>query len=251
MGNATSDATIEGMYRDLIASGHLGFRDPAFWAYWARVQRRRSRAGAQDPSLEIVSSFGTEDRSLEFVHRDLHAEDGGWGTIRPGQARMHRYGIVTFNIIGEVLLRESANHSAANIWQFAKGTPEEGEHTLETAVREMVEETGHRPSVVGFIPGSFSSGGGTINHYYLGEDHRGLVEPMQLANNGETSDLRWVEVSVAFQMLGQSPNRQGGIREQTTLRAACAAYNMLGSAGRGPRIELPEDGELAKLNGAT
>src|SRR5665213_499351 len=235
MGISETDAKIEQMYQSLISAGYIGFRDPSFWAYWARVQRRSIQPGASDSTSGNVTSFGEEDKAPEFANRDLHAEVGGWGPIRPGEEHKHRYGIVIFNCRAQVLLRESANHFADYVWQFAKGKSEKGEHPLETARREVVEETGHLPSVVGFVPGSFSSGSGTINHYFLGEDQRGLVEPMTLAVNGETSNLQWADPKTALHLLSMAPNKEGSWREMETLQAACAAYARLR-----PHLSLPD-----------
>jgi len=235
MATPDSDAKIERMYRDLISAGHISFRDPSFWSYWSRVHERSARTGTSDSPAIATAGFGRENRSPEFANRDLHAEVGGWGPLVPGEENKHRYGIVLFNSTGQVLLREPANKVADDVWQFAKGRPEKGEHPLETARREVVEETGHRPRVVGFVPGSFRSGGGTINHYYLGEDHLGLVEPLMLAVNGETSDLSWADPTIALKLLRESPNKEGAQREVETLEAACAAYAILR-----PDLSLPD-----------
>ena len=80
---------------------------------------------------------------------------------------------------------------------------------------------------MGFVPGGFSSGSGTINHYYLAEDHKGLVEPEKLAKNGETSNLIWVSPRKALDLLSLSPNVQGRYREMKTLKASCDAYSKL------------------------
>jgi 8-oxo-dGTP pyrophosphatase MutT (NUDIX family) len=228
------------MYRSLVSAGVVDYRHPSFWVYWARVQRRSIQPRASDSTSSYAASFGWEDRSPEFAHRDLHAEVDGWGPIRPGEERKHRYGIVIFNWRGEVLLREPANQFAGYVWQFAKGKSEDGEHPLVTARREVLEETGHRPGVVGFVPGGFTGGSGTINHYYLGEDHMGLVEPQTVADNGETSNLTWVSPTKALDLLGLSPNQQGRLREMRTLEAACAAYAELRPDRTISRLALPE-----------
>jgi len=243
MPSPESDAKIEKMYKDLISAGNIDFQHPSFWAYWARVQRRSIQPGASDSTSGYATSFGKEDKSHEFANRDLHAEVCGWGPIRPGEEHKHRYGIVIFNCRAQVLLRESANHFGDYVWQFAKGKSEKGERPLESAKREVVEETGHLPSVVGFVPGSFSSGSGTINHYYLGEDHRGLVDPKMLAFNGETSNLMWVSPRKALDLLSLSPNQQGRYREMRTLKAACEAYAKLRPDRKVSHLVLPEAAE--------
>ena len=234
------------MYQDLVSAGAIDFQHPSFWVYWARVQRRNVQPGASDSALSYASSFGWEDKSPEFTNRDLHAEVGGWGPIQPGDEHRHRYGIIIFNWKAEVLLREPANHFADYVWQFAKGKSEKGEHSLVTARREVVEETGHLPNVVGFVPGGFTGGSGTINHYYLGEDRMGLVEPNTMAINGETSDLRWADPTMALQLLSMSPNKEGSRREMETLKAALAAYAKLRMNLTLPDIALPACAELVR-----
>ena len=115
MASPGSDAKIMKMYQDLVSAGAIDFRHPSFWAYWARVQRRSIQPGASDSTSGIVISFGKEDKTPEFANRDLHAEVGGWGPIRPGEEHKHRYGIVIFNGKAHVLLREPANGSAARL----------------------------------------------------------------------------------------------------------------------------------------
>jgi len=162
------------------------------------------------------------------------------GPIKKGQEYKHRYGIVMFNHRGEVLLREPRNHFAGHTWQFSKGTSEPGEHPLTTAMRETAEETGRVPAIVGHVPGGFVSvDHGTINHYYLGEDLKGLVEPKALADNGETSDLRWAEPLKALELLGLSTNKPCSYREMKTLKAACDAYSKLRPNLKIPEISLP------------
>src|SRR5262245_38750774 len=74
------------------------------------------------------------------------------------------YGGVVINAAGEVLLREPADHYKGQIWTFAKGKPEPGETPEQTALREVLEETGIRAHIIERIPGEFI-GSCTSNEY--------------------------------------------------------------------------------------
>ena len=66
-----------------------------------------------------------------------------------------RYGAVIFDRFDRVLLREPMGHFDDYHWTFSKGASLNGEHPVDTALRETLEETGHRPVIVGHIRGGF------------------------------------------------------------------------------------------------
>ncbi|HWH70465.1 MAG TPA: NUDIX hydrolase, partial [Candidatus Sulfotelmatobacter sp.] len=76
------------------------------------------------------------------------------------------YGGVLIDPNGKVLLREPEGHHRGHIWTFAKGRPEPGEAPEETALREVLEETGVRGRILGKIPGRYD-GSTTSNEYFL------------------------------------------------------------------------------------
>ena len=78
-----------------------------------------------------------ENRVAEYRLRDLHAE-GEWPKLPK-----RRYGGVTFNSMGEVLLREPLNHFDGYHWTFAKGKGDKDEHPVDTALHGDVG--GDRP----------------------------------------------------------------------------------------------------------
>ena len=65
------------------------------------------------------------------------------------------YGGVVINASGKVLLREPAGHYKGGFWTLPKGKPEAGESPEQTALREVLEETGYRAEIIGKIPGCF------------------------------------------------------------------------------------------------
>jgi 8-oxo-dGTP pyrophosphatase MutT (NUDIX family) len=76
------------------------------------------------------------------------------------------YGGVVIDQRGRVLLREPADHAKGQIWTFAKGKPKPGESPEQTALREVLEETGILAQIIKKIPGEFN-GSRTSNEYFL------------------------------------------------------------------------------------
>lgn len=157
------------------------------------------------------------DRTAEYRGRDLHAE-GAWP---PGPSR--RYGGVVFNSAGEVLLREPTGHFDGYVWTFSKGRGNAGEHPVDTALREVLEETGCRPAVVGHVPGVFTGGRvGSHNYFYLMHDATGELD--ESARDRETSAVRWAGIDEARGLIGMTTNSGGRARDLATLEAAVQAW---------------------------
>jgi 8-oxo-dGTP pyrophosphatase MutT (NUDIX family) len=134
------------------------------------------------------------------------------------------YGGVVINPSGEVLLREPAGHHKGDRWTFAKGKPNPGESPEQTAVREVLEETGYRTQVVVKIPGSFS-GSRTCNEYFL-------MAPIEDTRrfSAETQTVRWATVKEARQLilLNEKPKRRR--RDLRVLKLAQALFRSLAPA---------------------
>jgi len=158
------------------------------------------------------------DRTSEYRGRDLDAE-GVWV-----HSPMARYGMVAFNATGQVLLREPAKQFDGYVWTFYKGKPEEGEGPFETALRETLEETGHRPAVIGHLDEGFSGSDTTtsINFYYIGFDPAGQVD--RSAMDHETKSVDWFSVEEARDRIALSTNVKGRARDLRTLEAAALAF---------------------------
>ena len=62
------------------------------------------------------------------------------------------YGGVLINDRGEVQLREPTNHFGGYVWTFAKGRPDPGETPEQTALREVLEETGQAAQIIALVP---------------------------------------------------------------------------------------------------
>lgn len=167
----------------------------------------------------MTTSDPTTDRTFEYRQRDLHAE-GEWPlTDKP------RYGGAVFDLQGRILLRQPTDHYGGYHWTFPKGRPDPSEHPTACALRETLEETGHRPVITGHLPGVFRAGPtATSNYFYLMEDLAGLVDPVAMAANGETADLRWATSSQARALIALSSNDRGRHRDLEVLEAALAEH---------------------------
>jgi 8-oxo-dGTP pyrophosphatase MutT (NUDIX family) len=172
-----------------------------------------------------------EDRTAEYRQRDLHSE-GEW----PPEPKQ-RYGSVIFNSAGEVLLREPLNHFGGYHWTFSKGQPDSGEHPVDTAVRETLEETGTRPVIIGHVPGVFRIGDtGTANCYYVMLDDSGLIDWDAVGRNGETNAVRWFSKKEAQRHISKSSLAGGRDRDLLTLDAAYVEFERLKAAS----VSAPE-----------
>lgn len=131
------------------------------------------------------------------------------------------YGGVVVNPSSQVLLREPAGHYKGDVWTFAKGKPDFGETPEETAVREVLEETGYRAEIAMKIPGSFD-GARTSNEYFL-------MFPVEDTKqfDAETQSIRWATGEEARELiqLNQKPNRRR--RDLRVLKLALALFRSL------------------------
>jgi 8-oxo-dGTP diphosphatase len=131
------------------------------------------------------------------------------------------YGGVVINSNGQVLLREPAGHYKGDVWTFAKGRPEPDETPEQTAVREVLEETGYRTEIAAKIPGSFE-GKRRRSEYFL-------MLPVQDTKqfDAETQSIQWVAREKARQLiqLNRKPNRRR--RDQQVLKLALALFRSL------------------------
>lgn len=140
------------------------------------------------------------------------------------------YGGVLIDLSGQVLLREAADHRGQGGWTFAKGKPKLGETPEDTALREVLEETGLKAKVLAKIPGRFV-GSRRCNEYFL-------MLPLEDTgtHDGETLSIRWVPLEEAIELISQSrrPNRRA--RDLQLLRAAFELLSSMFGAGerRGP-----------------
>jgi 8-oxo-dGTP pyrophosphatase MutT (NUDIX family) len=126
------------------------------------------------------------------------------------------YGGVLIDEQGRVLLRKVTNSFGGATWTFAKGRADEAEHPEETAMREVLEETGYPVQVLAPIPGTFE-GSTTVNRYWL-------MRPVgeQRGFGWETEATRWCSPEQARTLIGESVNAMVRQRDRAVLQAALA-----------------------------
>jgi 8-oxo-dGTP pyrophosphatase MutT (NUDIX family) len=143
------------------------------------------------------------------------------------------YGGVVIDPSGRVLLREPASHYKGDRWTFAKGKPKSGESPEQTAVREVLEETGYRAVVLAKITGSFA-GMRTINEYFL-------MAPVEEAQrfDAETESVRWATSEEAREMIQRNERPKRRRRDLRVLKLALALFRSLEPGlRRGDRAQL-------------
>jgi 8-oxo-dGTP diphosphatase len=129
-------------------------------------------------------------------------------------------GGVIINPDGLVLLREPSHHCGGYVWTFAKGRPKPGESEIQTALREVLEETGVVAQVVAQLPAVFW-GCLTATKFFLMKPIR---ETRQFC--WETKTVRWVTEAQARQMLPLTKHAVGRERDRQILACAFAVLQM-------------------------
>ena len=126
------------------------------------------------------------------------------------------YGGVLIDDQSRVLLRKVTNSFGGAAWTFAKGRPDPSEHPEETAMREVLEETGYPVEMLAPIPGGFE-GTTTVNRYWL-------MRPVgeQQVFGWETEATRWCTPEQARALIGESHSGMVRQRDLAVLQAALA-----------------------------
>ena len=165
------------------------------------------------------SSYSALENKSELYQR-LNPQDLGWNL-----SGNERFGGFIINEDGRVLLREPANHFGGYHWTFAKGGARDYERPIDTALREVLEETGYQPHIVGHLSRSFG-GTGSTNYYFL-MMHRSNLDGLVISHGWETASLVWAFEDEAKFLIGQSPNLAGRQRDLDTLKEGCKEIRLL------------------------
>ena len=122
------------------------------------------------------------------------------------------YGGVLVDADGRVLLREPNGHYGGYVWTFAKGRPDKGENPEQTALREVLEETGYHARIVAALPEAF--GGDTTTTGFF------LMEPISGQGDyaNETAKTCWVTFGEASHLIAQSKTTKGRQRDLLVLK---------------------------------
>ena len=177
--------------------------------------------------------------SQQILASNVHEMEPTWKLPEGVNPQDVKFGGVVFNEKGQVLLREPTGHYDGYKWTWPKGSQESGMHPLETAWKEVAEETGHKGEVIGLIPGIHSSGD-SHNAYFAmvskGHDPKLMDQ--------ETASTKWVNFDEAAKLIKQTKNAQGKARDLAVLKAAKEAWEMgLKDKHGEPEAEAPVEAQ--------
>jgi 8-oxo-dGTP pyrophosphatase MutT (NUDIX family) len=130
------------------------------------------------------------------------------------------YGGVLIDDSGCVLLREPTGHFGGYVWTFAKGRPDPGETPEETALREVLEETGQSAIIVSLISQVFPGTTSTTVFFLMAP----VGAPIKFTD--ETKRTRWVSEPVARRLIATTIPDIGRERDLAVLAAAFDAWRV-------------------------
>jgi len=144
------------------------------------------------------------------------------------------YGGVVINASGQVLLREPTGHYKGDFWTFPKGKPDFLESPEQTALREVLEETGYRAEILAKIPGSFD-GSRTSNEYFL-------MAPVEDTGHfdAETQAVRWATGKEARHLMQYNLKPKRRRRNLRVLRLALALFRSMERSGPDSSLAQPQ-----------
>lgn len=183
------------------------------------------------PLKTAITFLPWRDALQQAKQEDPHA--GVWG---PAGGYGTSYGGILFDDEGRVLLRKPTGNYDGYHWTWPKGKPGKGDHPADAAVRETEEETGHKGSIVGYLPGGFSSDGPAKTHFYMMKSAK--HDPAKM--DTETAETQWVTLEEAEKLINETTKEKGKQRDLQILMAVKKHLQEL-SAGK----QLPKAGDPA------
>lgn len=199
---------------------------PSVLPYEGPRQREPGVGPAPTPRGGEYAPPATLPPDLDVAHLrtlDLHKAEPTWANP---QGKLS-YGGVVFDDQGRVLLREPANHFDGYHWTFPKGRHDAGEHPVDTALREVTEETGVKGQVLGLVPGGHKGGTGATYFFVMRAQ---ATDPALM--DKETQAVRWVTVDEARKLIDQTTNAAGKARDHAVLNAAADRFRLLQTDSR-------------------
>jgi len=133
------------------------------------------------------------------------------------------YGGAIFNDEGKILLREPSHHFDGYVWTLPKGRcngPDD--NPVDTALREVAEETGHKGQITGLVPGRFEGGTSHMNLFVM--QSRGYNSKLR---DKETHSTKWATYEEAIDLVGKTKNPIGRRRDLQAVHAAFKARDSL------------------------
>lgn len=156
--------------------------------------------------------------------------------------KQQAYGGVLVNKDGQFLLREPTGHFDGYTWTWPKGKQDsEDEHPVDTATREVGQETGYKAGISDILPGTYVSGSGSHSSFYI--MHPTGFDPSQMDN--ETRQLRWVDYAKAKELISRSKNKAGRARDLAILEHAHRHLGGMQAGGPGSGCHGPNCGRPA------
>lgn len=145
------------------------------------------------------------------------------------------YGGVLVNDAGRVLLRKPAGLHKTRVWTFAKGKPLDGETAEQTALREVLEETGVRAKIIRVL--SNSDGLGSQDEYYL-------MVPVEETGrfDEETTAIVWATKPEAEELISMTVDPERRARDLKILQCA---FDLYGSIKGLPPFLQPDKNDLS------
>lgn len=122
---------------------------------------------------------------------------------------------------GQVLLVEPNGHFDNTVWTWPKGKPNSGETAEQTALREVLEETGYQAAILGKIPGAWKGTTGQTEYYLM------KPEGQQGAFDKEVASTKWVDPAQAPDFISMTTKTKARQRDMEVLAAAVNSYATL------------------------
>lgn len=128
------------------------------------------------------------------------------------------YGGVVFDEAGRVLLVKPSKRFGGYVWTFPKGEPKAGETDQDAALREVLEETGHRAQIVGRLDHEFAGSTKVKSIYFVMQ----VVDGPVAATDAESEAVAWSTPEEAKARLAMTQHAEGRARDAKVLQAALA-----------------------------
>ncbi len=198
---------------------HIGNLDQSLWAVASNtvLKDTTSRVNANE-------AVRTAQPDLRFSEPAVHLE-GTVASVKVPNAQS--YGGVLFSADGRVLLRQPIDCIGGYVWTWPKGKPEQGENPLETALREVHEETGYHARIIRVLPRAYI-GTTRTSAFFLMEP---VGEQGRILN--ETAETRWANYDDACVLIDLTKHAMGRNRDRSILDDAFALWLTANIAKRG------------------